>query len=180
MKGINLPNKLTILRVILVPVFIFTLLYGNRWAALVLFIAASFTDWLDGYLARKNKEITDFGKFADPLADKLLVTSALVGFVQLGLIPAWVAMAVIGRDLAVDGLRMVAAAKSVVMAAGMSGKVKTAVTMVAIPVMMTPLGALGWGIFTVNNILCVVILILNLWSMLDYFMKNGKLVLEDM
>ena len=75
---------------------------------------------------------------------------------------------------------MVAAAKSVVMAAGMSGKVKTAVTMVAIPVMMTPLGALGWGVFTVNNILCVVILILNLWSMLDYFMKNGKLVLEDM
>ncbi|MBQ6755791.1 MAG: CDP-diacylglycerol--glycerol-3-phosphate 3-phosphatidyltransferase [Oscillospiraceae bacterium] len=173
----NTPNILTIIRMIFVPVFILLLLYVSRIAACAVFVLASLTDWLDGYLARKNNEITNFGKFMDPLADKMLVTSALVCFVGLGWIPAWVAMIVIGRDLAVDGLRMVAASRNIVMAAGWSGKVKTAVTMVLIPVMLV-FGETGVGILTINNISALIIVALNIISMVDYFMKNGKVILE--
>lgn len=176
-KLLNTPNILTIIRMIFVPVFIVLLLYVSRIAACVVFVLASLTDWLDGYLARKNNEITNFGKFMDPLADKMLVTSALVCFVGLGWMPAWVAMIVIGRDLAVDGLRMVAASRNIVMAAGWSGKVKTAVTMVLIPVMLV-FGEAGVGILTINNISALIIVALNIISMVDYFMKNGKVILE--
>lgn len=176
-KLLNTPNILTIIRMIFVPVFIVLMLYVSRIAACVVFVVASLTDWLDGYLARKNNEITNFGKFMDPLADKMLVTSALVCFVGLGWMPAWVAMIVIGRDLAVDGLRMVAASRNIVMAAGWSGKVKTAVTMVLIPVMLV-FGEAGVGILTINNISALIIVALNIISMVDYFMKNGKVILE--
>lgn len=176
-KLMNVPNILTVLRMALVPVFIVTVLYINNIAAMVIFIIASATDWLDGYLARKNNEITNFGKFMDPLADKMLVTSALICFVSLGWMPAWVAIVVVSRDLAVDGLRMIAASRSIVMAAGMTGKVKTAVTMVCIPVMMV-FGQAGIGILTVNNVCSLIILALNIISMADYFMKNGKVILE--
>lgn len=176
-KLLNTPNILTIIRMIFVPVFIVLLLYVSRIAACVVFVVASLTDWLDGYLARKNNEITNFGKFMDPLADKMLVTSALVCFVGLGWMPAWVAMIVIGRDLAVDGLRMLAASRNIVMAAGWSGKVKTAVTMVLIPVMLV-FGEAGVGILTINNISALIIVALNIISMVDYFMKNGKVILE--
>lgn len=176
-KFLNTPNILTIIRMIFVPVFIVLLLYVSRIAACVVFVVASLTDWLDGYLARKNNEITNFGKFMDPLADKMLVTSALVCFVGLCWMPAWVAMIVIGRDLAVDGLRMVAASRNIVMAAGWSGKVKTAVTMVLIPVMLV-FGEAGVGILTINNISALIIVALNIISMVDYFMKNGKVILE--
>lgn len=176
-KLLNTPNILTIIRMIFVPVFIVLLLYVNRIAACAVFVAASLTDWLDGYLARKNNEITNFGKFMDPLADKMLVTSALVCFVGLGWMPAWVAMIVIGRDLAVDGLRMLAASRNIVMAAGITGKVKTAVTMCLIPAMMI-IGEIGIGIVTLNNISALIIVMLNIISMVDYFMKNGKVILE--
>lgn len=176
-KLLNTPNILTIIRMIFVPVVIVLLLYVSRIAACVVFVVASLTDWLDGYLARKNNEITNFGKFMDPLADKMLVTSALVCFVGLGWMPAWVAMIVIGRDLAVDGLRMVAASRNIVMAAGWSGKVKTAVTMVLIPVMLV-FGEAGVGILTINNISALIIVALNIISMVDYFKKNGKVILE--
>ena len=176
-KLLNTPNILTIIRMIFVPVFILLLLYVSRIAACAVFVLASLTDWLDGYLARKNNEITNFGKFMDPLADKMLVTSALVCFVGLGWMPAWVAMIVIGRDLAVDGLRMLAASRNIVMAAGWSGKVKTAVTMVLIPVMLV-FGEAGVGILTINNISALIIVALNIISMVDYFMKNGKVILE--
>lgn len=176
-KLLNVPNILTIVRIALVPVFIACTLCGARVAAVVIFIAASLTDWLDGYLARRNNEITNFGKFMDPLADKMLVTSALVCLVGLGSLPAWAAMIVIGRDLAVDGLRMVAASRSVVMAAGRSGKVKTAVTMVLIPFMIV-FGEAGIGVFTVSSVSALVIAALNIISMVDYFKKNGKVILE--
>ena len=176
-KLLNTPNILTIIRMIFVPVFIVLMLYVSRIAACVVFVVASLTDWLDGYLARKNNEITNFGKFMDPLADKMLVTSALVCFVGLGWMPAWVAMIVIGRDLAVDGLRMVAASRNIVLAAGWSGKVKTAGTMVLIPVMLV-FGEAGVGILTINNISALIIVALNIISMVDYFMKNGKVILE--
>ena len=169
----NVPNILTIVRVILVPVFI-VLAFVDSIAALVVFIAASLTDFLDGHLARKNGQVTNFGKFMDPLADKLLVTSALICFVELGQIPAWVAIVVVGRDLAVDGLRMLAATRNIVMAAGWSGKIKTAVTMVAICVMLV------FGHVEAVNIVCyALILLLNVISLADYFHGNGKLLLEE-
>ncbi|MGM9521321.1 MAG: CDP-diacylglycerol--glycerol-3-phosphate 3-phosphatidyltransferase [Oscillospiraceae bacterium] len=168
----NIPNILTIVRVILVPVF-FLCLYWNRYFALAVFIAASLTDFLDGHLARKNNQITNFGKFMDPLADKLLVTTALISLACFGQIPAWVAIIVVGRDLAVDGLRMVAASRNIVMAAGWSGKIKTAVTMVSICVMLV-----FHDIELVNIICSGLILVLNIVSLVDYFHANGKVLLD--
>lgn len=175
MKNMNTPNKLTIVRVVLVPLFLICFLYWNRYVALAIFIIASLTDYLDGHLARKNNQITNFGKFMDPLADKLLVTTALICFVQTGQLPAWITIIVVGRDLAVDGLRMMAASQNIVMAAGWSGKIKTAVTMVSICLMITPLG----DIAAVNWVCAALILILNAVSFADYFSKNGKLLLDQ-
>ena len=172
----NTPNKLTVMRMILVPVFMVTLLCWNRYVALAIFIIASLTDMLDGYLARKNNQITNFGKFMDPLADKLLLTAALLVFVDVGQMPCWVAMVVIARDLAVSGLRMVAASQGVIMAAGWSGKIKTAVSIVCICAMMTPVAEIAVGKITVNEICCAIILILNVVSFIDYFSVNGKVL----
>lgn len=132
----NLPNKLTVLRVILVPFFIFFLLtdivpLSPLWA-LAVFIAASITDALDGHIARSRNLVTSFGKFLDPLADKVLVISALVCFIQLGLAGAVPVIIIIAREFMVSGLRLVTAGEGVVVAAGLSGKLKTAFTMVAI------------------------------------------------
>lgn len=174
----NTPNLLTILRVLLVPVFYLFFaaesLDWGRTAALLIFIAASLTDFLDGYLARKNHEITNFGKFMDPLADKLLVTTALLCFTAAGQLPAWVTAIVVGRDLAVDGLRMLAASQGTVMAAGWSGKVKTAVTMVSICVMIV-FYETDW----VNAVGAALILILNLVSLVDYFWRNGGVLRDE-
>ena len=174
----NLPNKLTILRMILVPLFVVTILCWNRYVALAIFIIASVTDSLDGKIARKYNLITNFGKFMDPLADKMLVTSALLAFVQLGILPSWIAMIVVARDLAVDGLRMMAASKGVIMAAGWSGKIKTAVTIVCICTMMTPLGEIVLGKISINAVCAGLILLLNVISFTDYFSKNWK-ILKD-
>ncbi len=169
----NVPNILTILRVVLVPVF-YLCFNLNCWVALGIFALASFTDFLDGYLARKNNQITNFGKFMDPLADKLLVTTALICFAASGQLPAWVTAIVVGRDLAVDGLRMLAASRNIVMAAGWSGKVKTAVTMAVICVMLV-FGSYG----AVNAVGAGLILVLNLISLVDYFHKNGHVLLDN-
>src|SRR5574344_870006 len=132
----NLPNKLTVIRVILVPLFMFFFYFnsipGNYIIALVLFAVASITDSLDGYIARKNKLVTDFGKFLDPLADKVLVTAALCCFVEKGLMSAVPLTIIVSREFMVSGLRLVTASKGVVVAAGIWGKLKTAFTMVAI------------------------------------------------
>ena len=168
----NVPNVLTILRVILVPVFFFCF-FVNEYVALTVFITASLTDFLDGHLARKNGQVTNFGKFMDPLADKLLVTTALICFVQVGQIPAWAAIIVVGRDLAVDGLRMVAASRNIVMAAGWSGKIKTGVTMIAVCVMIV------FGEREIVNQICAgLILLLNVVSLIDYFHANGRVLME--
>ena len=129
----NLPNKLTMLRIILTPVFLAVLYWGfpgADYAALAIFIIASVTDLLDGKIARKYNLVTDFGKFADPLADKILVVAAMLWFVERGRMPAWMVMIVITREFAVSGLRMIASDNGRVIAAGWSGKVKTASTMV--------------------------------------------------
>lgn len=177
----NLPNKLTVLRMLLVPVFMAVLLLWNRYVALAIFIVASLTDFVDGKIARSKGLVTNFGKFMDPLADKLLVLSAMVIYVQEGRMPAWVCMVVIARELAVSGLRMVAASEGIVMAAGWSGKIKTACTMVGLCVMMVPKVAdfALIGSFTVNTLMWIVILVTTLVSGIEYFAKNGSVLVKE-
>ena len=171
----NLPNKLTILRVILIPFFVVFMLFditgaADKWIALVIFCVASLTDMLDGKIARKYNLVTDFGKFADPLADKMLVTAALLWFVEIGQMPAWALLIVLVREFAVSGLRMVAADKGRVIAAGWSGKVKTASTMVCIVLMFLPIP--GW----LNTVCVAVIAITTLYSGVEYFVLNRDII----
>lgn len=134
----NLPNKLTLLRIILVPIFMVFLILSNdypqyaQFFALIVFIIAASTDGLDGYLARKNNLVTTFGKIVDPLADKLLISAALISFVSLGEISVWAAVIIIGRELAVTGLRVVAASEGIVISASIWGKLKTILQISAI------------------------------------------------
>ena len=135
----NTANKLTLARVVAIPLFIVLLYWDfphHLWVALGVFILASITDFVDGYVARHYNQITDFGKFMDPLADKLLVMSAMAWFVEAGWMPAWAFFIVIARELAVTGMRLVAVEQGRVIAAGKSGKVKTASTMVGICLML--------------------------------------------
>ena len=134
--------------------------------ALVIFALASITDWLDGYIARRYNQTTDFGKFMDPLADKCLVTAAMLWFVEVGQMPAWALLTVIVREFAISGLRMNAATSGRVIAAGWSGKVKTAATMVCIILMLLPIPA-------IVNTLCVAIIVLTtVYSGVEYVMNN--------
>lgn len=140
----NLPNKLTIARVVLIPVFLVVLL-GNvlgeslsRYVSVVIFIVAALTDTLDGYIARSQNLVTNFGKFMDPLADKLLVSAALIAMVELTLVPAWVVVVIISREFIVTGFRLVAANQNIVIAAGFWGKIKTATQMVMIVFVLLP------------------------------------------
>ena len=169
----NLPNKLTMLRIILIPVFMGVLYWGFPGAdyiALAIFIIASLTDLLDGKIARKYNLVTDFGKFADPLADKMLTTAAMLWFVENGQMPAWALLIVLVREFAVSGLRMVASDKGRVIAAGWSGKVKTASTMVCIILMFLPIPA-------VLNTVCVwVIALTTLYSGVEYFVQNKDII----
>ena len=165
----NLPNQLTMLRILLIPVFMVVLYMnfpGANYVALAIFIIASLTDLLDGKIARKYNLVTDFGKFADPLADKMLTTAALLWFVENGQMPAWALLIVIVREFAVSGLRMIAADKGKVIAAGWSGKVKTASTMVCIILMFLPIPAI------VNTICVWVIALTTLYSGVEYFVQN--------
>ena len=169
----NLPNKLTLLRIILIPIFMVVLYWGfpgATYVALAIFIIASLTDLLDGKIARKYNLVTDFGKFADPLADKMLVTAAMLWFVETGRMPAWMLLIVICREFAVSGLRMIASDKGRVIAAGWSGKVKTASTMVCVVLMFLPIPP-------VVNTLCVwVITLTTLYSGVEYFVKNKDII----
>ena len=141
----NLPNKLTILRIIMIPFFVFFLLSGvggsaSKWIALVIFAAASITDTLDGYIARRDNLITDFGKFMDPLADKLLVCSALICFVELDKLPAWMVIIIIAREFIISGFRLIAAENGIVIAANYWGKFKTVSQMIMIILLMLDFG----------------------------------------
>ena len=162
-------TKLTLLRVVMIPAFMAVFLLGYNWAALAIFILASVTDFVDGYVARHYNQVSDFGKFLDPLADKLLVTSAMLIFVQWGRMPSWAVMLVLTREFAISGLRMVAASKGTVMAAAWSGKIKTACTMVGLCLMMVfmnnPL---------VDTVVTWVIVLTTLYSGIEYFVKNWK------
>lgn len=178
----TLPNKLTVLRMILVPFFVAALLIQNgevfalRMTALVLFLIASLTDLLDGKIARKYNLVTNFGKFMDPLADKLLVCSALICLVQLGQLPAWIVIIIISREFIISGFRLVAADQGVVIAASMWGKSKTVSQMISIVLLIINIKTPPLGILTAISV--PVMTILTVVSLLDYLMKN-KQVLEE-
>lgn len=189
----NIANKLTLLRMLMLPVFIFLLLNHSAdqvvwlgtaipvnqvWAAVV-FALASFTDFLDGYLARKYQLVTSFGAFFDPMADKLLVMAALILLVQLGSVPGWVVFIILARELMVTGLRvLIAQSNGKVMAAAMPGKIKTTTQMLAIICfLLQDMGRSVWG-FSLANLLLYVCLFFTIYSGLEYF-YHARFVFSD-
>ena len=173
----NTANKLTMLRVLLIPVFL-VLLYldfpYNNYFALAVFIIASATDGVDGFIARRHNQITDFGKFMDPLADKILTFAAMIWFVEVGLMPAWLVLVVVVREFFVTGIRLVAVAKNRVIAASMSGKIKTVVTMVCLIAMFLPLTT--WMLIVCWSLIGLTTVI----SGVEYFYKNKDIMKLDM
>lgn len=174
----NLPNKLTIFRVVLIPFFVVLLLFDvtayDKWIALVIFIIASLTDFLDGHIARKYNLVTNFGKFMDPLADKLLVCSALICLVELARIPAWIVILIIAREFIISGFRLVASDNGVVIAASYWGKFKTTFQILMICLMIADLEPL----YFITQAVMWVALALTVISLVDYLVKN-KDVMKD-
>ena len=168
-------SKITLIRVAFIPVYMVLMyLSGGQpglwmWISLAVFVVASLTDYVDGHIARTRNQVSDFGKFLDPLADKLLVIAAMTMFCEWGMFPAWALMIVLTREFAVTGLRLVAVGKGVVIAAGWSGKVKTASTMIGLCVMMAfPTVAV------LNTIVIAVIVVTTVYSGVEYFIQNWK------
>lgn len=177
----NLPNKLTIVRVCMIPFFVFFMMTdylgaASKWIALAIFVIASLTDWLDGNIARKYNLVTNFGKFMDPLADKLLVCSALICFVELGALPAWMIIIIISREFIISGFRLIAADNGIVIAASYWGKFKTVFQMVMIILLIADLPFAWMGI--VETIIVYIALILTIVSLADYLMKNKGVLKE--
>ena len=176
----NLPNKLTTLRVIMIPFFVFFLLWQNgenrtfRMIALALFIIASLTDLLDGKIARKYNLVTNFGKFMDPLADKLLVCSALICLIELNALPAWMVIVIISREFIISGFRLIASDNGVVIAASYWGKFKTTFQMVSVVLLILDIPALAF----VTTICVWIALLLTIVSLVDYIYKNHKTLTE--
>ena len=176
----NLPNKLTVLRMILIPFFVISLMaYGGtnqtlRYVAVVIFIIASLTDLLDGKIARKYNLVTNFGKFMDPLADKLLVCSALICLIQLGQLPAWVVIVIISREFIISGFRLVAADNGIVIAASYWGKFKTVFQMTAVVLLIFNIPALS----VLTSAVLWIAVILTVVSLVDYVAKNIKVLTE--
>lgn len=176
----TLASKITLIRVAFIPLFMALMYLGGgqpnlyMWLSLAVFIIASLTDYIDGYVARKYKQVSDFGKFLDPLADKLLVIAAMVMFCQWGSFPAWALMIVLTREFAVTGLRLIAVGKGKVIAAGWSGKVKTASTMIGLCVLMAfPTVAI------LGQIVMLVIVVTTVYSGVEYFVQNWKCLWEN-
>ena len=176
----NLPNKLTTLRVIMIPFFVVFMLADmgrtGDYIALALFCLASLTDFFDGYLARKNHLVTNFGKFMDPLADKLLVGSAAICLIEMGRIPAWVVVILISREFIISGFRLIAADNGVVIAASMWGKFKTVCQMFMTIALILHLDTPGWAV--VEQVLIWGSVALTIVSLVDYIYKNRH-VLKD-
>ena len=176
----NLPNKLTVTRVILIPFFVFALLYQGgenqtfRWAAAAVFIVASLTDLLDGKIARKYNLVTNFGKFMDPLADKLLVCSALICLIELRQLPAWMVIMIISREFIISGFRLVASDNGIVIAASYWGKFKTTFQMVMICLLIADIEAIS----LITNVIVWIALILTVVSLIDYLLKNKDIMKE--
>ena len=170
----NLPNKLTIARVIAVPFFIAAYMLELYFVAFVLFIAASFTDMLDGKIARKNNLVTNFGKIMDPLADKILVYSAFCLMVPV-LVPSWMLIVILAREFTIAGMRTVAASEGIVIAAGLSGKIKTALQMVAVPLLLLVPAIPGfYPLYVTAQVFLWASLIMTVYSGVEYVVKNRK------
>lgn len=177
----NLPNKLTVLRMIMIiPFVVFMLNTGiagdaSKWIAVSIFIVASLTDLLDGKIARKYNLVTNFGKFMDPLADKLLVCSAMICLIEMGKLPAWVVIIIISREFIISGFRLVASDNGIVIAASYWGKFKTTFQMLMVVFLIIDLG----GAFaTVETILIYVSLALTIISLVDYIVKNKQVLTQ--
>lgn len=177
-ESMNLPNKLTIFRVILIPFFIIALLVpgipAGNWIALAIFIVASLTDLLDGKIARKYNLVTNFGKFMDPLADKLLVCSALICLVELSRIPSWMVVIIIAREFTISGFRLIAADNGVVIAASYWGKFKTTFQMIAVCLMIANIPVLS----LLTTVITWIAVILTVVSLVDYLVKNKDVMKE--
>ena len=174
----NLPNKLTVLRIIMVPFFVFFMLTdaggaANKWIALVIFCVASLTDMLDGKIARARGLVTNFGKFMDPLADKLLVCSAMICFIELEKLPAWFVIIIIGREFIISGFRLIAAENGIVIAANYWGKFKTVSQMIMIILLLIDLG----GVFDIlEQIFIWLSLALTVISLITYIWQNRSVL----
>lgn len=191
----NLPNKITLSRVLMIPFFILFLAVDFGWGRIqlggvempvehlvgaIIFIIASTTDWLDGYLARKNNLVTNMGKFLDPLADKLLVSAAFILLVEMGTAPAWIVIVIISREFAVTGLRLILAGGGEVVAANQLGKIKTVAQLLAISFLLLHnifFEAIG---IPFGTIMLYIALVFTVWSGVDYFVKNRKILVESM
>lgn len=190
----NLPNKLTLLRLLLIPFFLVLLAFRFDWGtveglgssigipeliATIIFIIASITDWLDGYIARRDNLVTNFGKFADPMADKILVASALIMLVELNLAPGWVVAVIIAREFAVTGLRLLLVEiGGTVLAAAWPGKIKTVTQMLAIIFLLLNNLPFAWTGIPVGSILLYISLFFTVYSGIDYF-YNARFVFAD-
>lgn len=197
----NLPNKITVARMLLIPIMIIVpylglnnILFGSvtigSFITLIIFLIASFTDFLDGYLARKNNLVTTFGKFLDPIADKLLVLSALIMLVEQGIIPGWIPIIIAAREFIVSGIRMLAAGDGKVIAASWYGKVKTVSQMVAISLAFLSTNTfmqftsveMSTGALILNilmSLAMVIAVLTTILSGIDYFMKSKDIVLKS-
>ncbi len=174
----NLANKLTMLRILMIPVFIAVLVYSKdrdivyRYIALGIFVMASATDALDGYVARKYNMITDFGKLMDPLADKILVSSALIILIELGSISSWIVSIVIAREFIISGIRLIATEKNIIIAASPLGKLKTVSQMLSVILMLLSIKAIS----LITDLSIWLMCILSVVSLLDYIIKNKKVL----
>ncbi|WP_042144702.1 CDP-diacylglycerol--glycerol-3-phosphate 3-phosphatidyltransferase [Paucisalibacillus sp. EB02] len=190
----NIPNRITVSRILLIPIFIIMMSIPFNWGewdignsvlpvshfiAALIFIFASATDWIDGYYARKYNLVTNLGKFLDPLADKLLVSSALIILVEMGVAPAWVVIVIISREFAVTGLRLVAAGEGIVLAAGKMGKLKTATQMIAIASLLLHNFPFSYISFPFGTIMLYLALFFTVLSGYDYFAKNWHVMRDS-
>lgn len=171
-SGLNLPNSISLIRIATAPVLVIMLLSPGKWmsvAAAVFFVVICLTDWLDGYLARKRGVVTSLGKFLDPLADKLLITTAFIMLIPLGRVPAWVVALMIGREIGVTGLRAIASDSGVVIAASRLGKLKTISQIVCLVPLMVHYNWFGLDFHLIGMVLLAAAFFLTMWSGIDYF-----------
>src|SRR5690625_1990990 len=190
----NLPNKITISRIFLIPIFIIVLSIPVDWGTLtlnsyelpvthfvagIIFLIASLTDWLDGYIARKYNLITNMGKFLDPLADKLLVSAAFIMLIELQIAPAWIVIVIISREFAITGFRLVASGEGVELAASSMGKLKTVSQILAVILLMLNNFPFSYTSIPFDMLMLYIALIFTVWSGLDYFVKNWNVMRDS-
>lgn len=190
----NLPNKITVSRIFLIPLILIILTIDFNWGEInignnslpvtqlvagIIFIFASITDWLDGYIARKYNLITNMGKFLDPLADKLLVSAAFIMLIELQIAPAWIVIVIISREFAITGFRLVASGEGVVLAASSMGKLKTVSQILAVILLMLNNFPFSYTSIPFDMIMLYIALIFTVWSGLDYFVKNWNVMRDS-